>query len=205
MSDDSNSTSETNDHQSHEHDHNHQSHEHEHGHDRDHDHDHHHHDVDTPSVAVVTVSSSRTAEDDPAGDAIKSILEAVDHRIVARDLVSDERDAIQSLVEEYAGDSRIDAIITTGGTGITSDDVTVEAVSSLFSKDLPGFGELFRQLSYEEIGTRVVGTRATAGVVDSVPVFCLPGSENAARLGTDEIIVNEVSHLAGLAQREDDD
>lgn len=185
-------------------DHDHDHHDHDHDHDH-HDHSHHHHDVDNPAVAVVTVSSSRTEDDDPAGDAIESILEATDHPVVARDIVADDHDVIQSLVDEHAADSQTDAVITTGGTGITPDDVTIEAVSSLFSKDLPGFGELFRQLSFEEIGTRVVGTRATAGVVDSVPVFCLPGSENAARLGTEEIIVNEVSHLAGLAQRESDD
>lgn len=176
-----------------------------HHHHSDHDHDHHHHDVANPNIAVVTISSSRTEEDDPAGDTIELILEAADHSVVARDIVTDDRDAIQSRVDEYASDSQIDAIVTTGGTGITPDDVTVEAVSSLFTKDLPGFGELFRQLSYDQIGTRVVGTRATAGVVDGTPVFCLPGSENAARLGSEEIIANEVSHLAGLAQRENDE
>jgi molybdenum cofactor biosynthesis protein B len=178
-------------------------HEHEHDQDHSHKHDHHHHDVDNPDIAVVTVSSSRTIEDDPAGDAIESALETGDHSVVTRDIVIDDHDAIQLCVDEYADDSQVDAIVTTGGTGITPDDVTVEAVSSLFSKDLPGFGELFRQLSYEEIGTRVVGTRATAGVVNAVPVFCLPGSENAARLGS-EIIASEVPHLAGLAQRENE-
>lgn len=175
---------------------------HQHHSEHDHDHDHHHHDIDSPNIAIVTISSSRTKEDDPAGDTIESILEAADYAVVARDIVTDDRETIQSRVDEYAADSQIDAIVTTGGTGITPDDVTVEAISSLFSKDLPGFGELFRQLSYDEIGTRVVGTRATAGVVDSVPVFCLPGSENAARLGSEEIIVHEVSHLTGLAQRD---
>lgn len=173
-------------------------------HDHDHEHHHHHHDVSTPGVAVLTVSSSRTAQDDPAGDAIESALEAADHRVIARDLVTDNRDTIRSLIDEYTDHPEVDAIITTGGTGITPDDVTIEAVSALFSKDLPGFGELFRQLSYEEIGTQVVGTRATAGVVSGVLVFCLPGSENAARLGSEEIIVPELPHLAGLAQRESD-
>lgn len=186
MSDDRNDTDENNHHHS------------------DHDHGHHHHDVANPNIAVVTVSSSRTEEDDPAGDVIESVLEAADHSVVARDIVTDDHGAIRSFVDKYATDPQIDAIVTTGGTGITPDDVTVEAVSSLFSKDLPGFGELFRQLSYDEIGTRVVGTRAVAGVVDSTLVFCLPGSENAARLGSEEIIANEVSHLAGLAQREDE-
>ncbi|ESS05412.1 MAG: molybdopterin biosynthesis enzyme [uncultured archaeon A07HB70] len=83
---------------------------------------------------------------------------------------------------------------------MTPDDVTVEAVEGLFDKRLPGFGELFRRRSYDEVGTRVVGTRATAGVVDGVPVFCLPGSANAAQLGAD-LVVAEAPHLAGLARR----
>ncbi|MFC6962316.1 MogA/MoaB family molybdenum cofactor biosynthesis protein [Halocatena marina] len=175
-----------------------------HAHDdhHDHDHGHHDHDVSSPGMAVLTISSSRTVDDDPAGDTIEAILRAADHRIVVRDLVTDEHSAIESLIDEYTDDPRIGAIITTGGTGVTPDDVTIEAVSSLFSKELPGFGELFRTLSYEEIGSRVVGTRATAGLVDDVPVFCLPGSENAVRLGTEDIIVHELPHLVGLAQRQ---
>lgn len=186
MNDDRNNTDENNHHHS------------------DHDHGHHHHDIDNPDIAVVTISSSRTEADDPAGDAAESVLEAADHSVIARDIVTDDYDTIRSRIEEYAADPRIDAIVTTGGTGVTPDDVTIEAISSLFSKELPGFGELFRQLSYDEIGTRVVGTRATAGVVNGVLVFCLPGGENAARLGSEQIIANEVSHLTGLAQREDE-
>lgn len=168
----------------------------------DHDHDHHHHhDVVDAGVAVLTVSSSRSIDNDPSGDAIEAALHDADHRVVEREVVGDDLDAIRSRVETYTADEHVDAVVTTGGTGVTPDDVTVEAVSSLFTTELPGFGELFRRLSYDEIGTRVVGTRATAGVVGDVPVFCLPGSENAARLGASEIIVNELSHLVGLAQR----
>jgi Molybdopterin biosynthesis enzymes len=93
--------------------------------------------------------------------------------------------------------------VTTGGTGVTPDDVTIEAVSQQYDKSLPGFGELFRRRSEAEIGTRVLGTRATAGIIDTVPVFCLPGSENAATLGSNELIVPEASHLAGLAARDE--
>jgi molybdenum cofactor biosynthesis protein B len=85
---------------------------------------------------------------------------------------------------------------------VTPDDVTVEAADPLFEKTLPGFGELFRRLSYDEIGTRVVGTRAVAGIVEGTPVFCLPGSENAARLGATAVIVPEAGHLSGLATRD---
>jgi molybdenum cofactor biosynthesis protein B len=183
---------------SHDHDHGHAD-EHDHGHD---DHAHHHHDVETVGAAVVTVSSSRSLDDDPAGDAIAAAFETAGHEVVTRELLRDEYDTLQTSVENLARRNDVDAVVTTGGTGITPDDVTVEAVSALFGKRLPGFGELFRRLSYDEIGTRVVGTRATAGTVDGTPVFCLPGSENAARLGAESIIVPETPHLAGLATRE---
>jgi len=168
----------------------------------DHDHDHGHgHVPDSVGVAVVTVSSSRSLDDDPSGDAIQSILEDAGHEIVTREVLRDDYDGVQSAVDALAGRGDVDAIVTTGGTGVTPDDVTVEAVEPLFDKSLPGFGELFRRKSVEEIGTRVVATRATAGVVDGVLTVCLPGSENAARLGADEILTAELPHLVGLATR----
>jgi molybdenum cofactor biosynthesis protein B len=172
----------------------------EHGHDDDHD--HHEHDPESLGVGIVTVSSSRTREDDPAGDTIEAALADAGHEIAVRDVIRDDHDGVQNTVDAIVGRSDVDAVVTTGGTGVTPDDVTIEAVSPLFDKELPGFGELFRLLSYDEIGTKVVATRATAGVVDDAVVFCLPGSENAARLGTEEIIVEQAPHLAGLAQRE---
>ncbi|PSP86438.1 molybdenum cofactor biosynthesis protein B [Halobacteriales archaeon QS_1_68_17] len=183
-------------------------HDNDHGHDHsnDHDHDHHHaHDLSSVGAAVVTVSSTRTHEDDPAGDAIAAAFEDAGHEVAVREILRDDYDKIQSVVDVLVGRSDVDAVVTTGGTGVTPDDVTIEAIEPLFDKHLPGFGELFRRLSYDEIGTRVVGTRAAAGVVDGVPVFCLPGSENAARLGAGEVIVPEVGHLAGLARRNEDD
>lgn len=173
--------------------------EHDHGTETD---DHHHHDVESLGVAVVTVSSSRSLSDDPSGDAIVELLERDGDRVVSRDLVADDFDGVQSAVDGLVGRNDVDAVVTTGGTGVTPDDVTIEAVEPLFDKELPGFGELFRSLSFEEIGTKVVGTRARAGVADGTLVFCLPGSENAARLGTERIIVEEAGHLAGLASRE---
>jgi molybdenum cofactor biosynthesis protein B len=181
---------------------------HHHGDGGDHHHgdggDHHHHDVDTVGTGVVTVSTSRTLDSDPAGDAITAAFEGAGHEVVTRELVPDDHDRVQSTVESLTDRSDVGAVVTTGGTGVTPDDVTVEAVEALFTKTLPGFGELFRRLSYDEIGTKVVGTRAVAGVVGGVPVFCLPGSENAARLGAAEVIVPEVGHLAGLATRDSD-
>lgn len=185
------------------HDHGHAHHGEDEGHDRGHDHDHghHHHDVETLGAAILTVTTSRTLDDDPAGDAIAGAFEDADHDVVTRELVGDDYDRVQSSLENLAGRGDVDAVVSTGGTGVTPDDVTVEAVRPLFEKSLPGFGELFRRLSYDEIGTKVVGTRAVAGIVDGTPVFCLPGSENAATLGAEEIIVPAAGHLSGLASR----
>ena len=172
---------------------------------RDH-HDHHHeHDVESLGVAVITVSSSRSLDEDPAGDAIEVAFESEGHEVVLRELVRDEYDSIQGTVQRLVDREDTNVVVSTGGTGITPDDVTVEAVRPLLGKRLPGFGELFRALSREEIGTRVVGTRATAGIADATPVFCLPGSENAARLGAQDVIVPEAPHLVGLAKRDTDD
>ncbi|MCD2204847.1 MogA/MoaB family molybdenum cofactor biosynthesis protein [Halobacterium sp. KA-6] len=174
-----------------------------HEHDDEEEHDHHHHDVEHVGVAILTVSSSRSLDDDPAGDAIAAAFEADGHEVVTRELVRDSYDRVQGGIDNLAGRGDVDVVVTTGGTGVTPDDVTVEAAEPLFEKTLPGFGELFRRLSYEEIGEKVVATRATAGVADGVPVFCLPGSENAAELGSEEVVVPEIGHLVGLASRED--
>jgi molybdenum cofactor biosynthesis protein B len=166
-------------------------------------HDHHHHDRDELGVAVLTVSSSRSLDEDAGGDRIVDALEGAGHGITTRDLVGDDYDTVQGSVERLVDRDDTDVVVTTGGTGVTPDDVTVEAVRPLLSKELPGFGELFRRRSYEEVGTMVVATRATAGVADGVPVFCIPGSENAAALGA-ELVVSTAGHLAGLASRDDD-
>jgi molybdenum cofactor biosynthesis protein B len=177
-------------------------HDHEDASDEVHTHDHHDLPDERVGVAVVTVSSTRNRDDDPSGDAIVELLEGADYEIVTRDVLIDDFDGVQSGVDALVGRGDVDALITTGGTGVTPDDVTVDAVEPLFDKTLPGFGELFRHLSYEEVGTKTLASRATAGIVDGVPVFCLPGSENAVRLGTREIVCEELSHLVGLATRE---
>ncbi|CQH59617.1 molybdopterin adenylyltransferase [Halobacterium hubeiense] len=174
-----------------------------HEHDDEADHDHHHHDVERVGVAILTVSSSRSLDDDPAGDAIAAAFEADGHEVVTRELVRDSYDRVQGGIDNLAGRGDVDVVVTTGGTGVTPDDVTVEAAEPLFEKELPGFGELFRRRSYEEIGEKVVATRATAGVADGVPVFCLPGSEHAAALGSADVVVPEIGHLVGLASRGD--
>ncbi len=174
-----------------------------HGHDdggEEHGHDHGRV-PSTVSYAVVTVSSSRTIEEDGAGAAVVATVESVGDEVVHRELVPDDYDRVQATVDRVAGRDDVDAAVTVGGTGVTPDDVTVEAARPLFAKELPGFGELFRALSRESVGTATIASRATAGVVDRTPVFCLPGSEDAARLGTDEIVVREAAHLVGLARR----
>jgi molybdenum cofactor biosynthesis protein B len=185
------------------HDHEQEGHDHDHGPTHDDEHGHHAHDVEHLGVAVATVSSTRSLEDDPAGDAIADAFETESHELVTRELLRDDYDGIQSAVGNFARREDVDVVVTTGGTGVTPDDVTVESVSDLLEKELPGFGELFRRLSYDEIGTRVVGTRAIAGTIAGTPIFCLPGSENAARLGSEEVIVPEAPHLAGLSRREE--
>ena len=162
--------------------------------------------VDPLGVAVVTVSSSRgtvteTTPSDPGGDAIASILAEAGHVVTSRRTVPDDYVRIKTTVTDCLDRPDVDLLVTTGGTGVTVDDVTPDAVSELFDRELPGFGEAFRRLSWEEVGTRVVATRATAGIARDVPVFVLPGSENAVRLATTEIIVEEAPHLAGLATR----
>jgi len=183
----------------------HDEHGHDHGHGDDGEDDHHAGDLDTLGAAVVTVSSSRTMDDDPSGDFIVSSLVDAGHDVVTRELIADDYDGIQHTLDTLVRRSDVDVVVTTGGTGVTPDDRTIEAARPLFEKELPGFGELFRRASYEEIGTRVVATRATAGVADGVPVFCLPGSRAAVRLGVDEIVVDVAPHLAGLATRDEPD
>lgn len=167
-----------------------------------HDHAHHDHGVGTVSYAVVTVSSSRTVEEDTAGDAVVAAVESAGGEVAVRELVRDDFDSVQSTVNHAVDREDVDAAVTVGGTGVTPDDVTVEAVRPLFAKELPGFGELFRSLSYESVGTATMASRATAGVVEQTPVFCLPGSEDAARLGAERLVVEEASHLVGLTTRD---
>jgi len=162
--------------------------------------------IDPLGVAIVTVSSSRgdgveKTPPDPSGDAIASILIEAGHVVTSRRMVPDDYVRIKTTVSECLDRPDVDLVVTTGGTGVTVDDVTPDAVSELFDRELPGFGEAFRWLSWEEVRTRIVSTRATAGIARDVPVFVLPGSVNAVELATAEIIAEEAPHLAGLATR----
>jgi len=169
-------------------------------HSHDSDDDHHAHDTDGVDMGIVTVSSSRTLDDDPGGDIIESVCTDAGHDVVERRVVADDAAAIADTVTAAIEDGA-DVVVTTGGTGLTPDDVTVEAVDPLFDREIPGFGELFRLLSYEEVGPMAMASRATAGVVADRLVFCLPGSENAARMGSEKLVAPAVGHLLGLVRR----
>lgn len=163
---------------------------------------HHAHDVTQVGCGVLTVSSSRSMEEDASGDTIRALVTDAGHEVVVRELVSDSYDRVQTAVESMSNRGDVDVVITNGGTGVSPDDVTVDAVLALLDTPLPGFGELFRARSVEEIGTRVIGSRAMGGVSQDALVFCLPGSQNAVRLGVEEIILPEVRHLVGLVSRD---
>jgi molybdenum cofactor biosynthesis protein B len=162
--------------------------------------DHPHHEVSDVSFAVLTVSSSRTLETDESGDALVECIEADGRTVAARDLVGDHERAITSRVLSLVDHDDVDTIIVTGGTGLSPQDVTVEAVAPQMDKKIPGFGELFRYLSYEDIGPRALLSRAFAGTIDGVPVFCLPGSKQGATFGTEELILPTIAHVLGHSQ-----
>ena len=142
---------------------------------------------------VLTISDTRTPETDTSGRAIAELLEAAGHVVAGHAILKDEPRAVRAAVEAQVG--RVDAVITTGGTGITSRDSTYEALESLLEKRLDGFGELFRSISYGEIGSAAMMTRATAGAARGTAIFMLPGSENAVRLGMTRLIVPELGHV----------
>ena len=145
------------------------------------------------NVAVLTVSDTRTRANDTSGDLIQERLEAAGHKVAARAVLKDDIEALRAQVRAWIADKNVDAVITTGGTGLTRRDVTVEALTPLLTKHIPGFGELFRWLSFEEIGTATIESRAFAGVAEDTLVFCLPGSTGACRLGLDKIILPQLN------------
>ena len=141
------------------------------------------------NIAVVTVSDTRTPEDDRSGDALVERLTGAGHRLGARAIVKDDIASIRAQVQAWIADPEIDVVLTTGGTGVTGRDVTPEAVEALFEKPIPGFGELFRYLSYAKVGTSTIQSRATAGVANGTYIFALPGSPSACRDAWDDILV----------------
>jgi molybdenum cofactor biosynthesis protein B len=144
---------------------------------------------------VLTVSDTRTPETDASGRAIRELLAAAGHSISGNAIVRDEPAQVREQVLAQCRDTATQVIITTGGTGITSRDGTYEAVDALLDKRLDGFGELFRALSFQEIGSAAMLSRATAGTVSGKVIFVLPGSENAVRLAMTRLIIPELTHV----------
>ncbi|NJN66362.1 MAG: molybdenum cofactor biosynthesis protein MoaB [Chloroflexaceae bacterium] len=143
---------------------------------------------------ILTISDTRTVETDTSGAEIRAALEQAGHSIVRYEVIRDEPEQIVAMVREYAA-AGCQVIITSGGTGIARRDGTIEAIDALLQKRLPGFGELFRMLSYADIGPAAMLSRAVAGVYQATLIFCLPGSRGAVQLGMEKLIVPELTHL----------
>lgn len=146
-------------------------------------------------VAVVTVSDTRTRDNDAGGDLIVERIQSAGHEVVFRTIVKDEPERIDSLLDQITDDTSAQLILLTGGTGISSRDTTFDALSRKLEKVLPGFGELFRVLSFGEVGAAAMLSRATAGTYRGCIVFSMPGSPNAVQLAMDKLILPEIQHL----------
>jgi molybdenum cofactor biosynthesis protein B len=144
------------------------------------------------NIAILTVSDSRTPEDDRSGDTLVERLEAAGHKLAARTIVKDEVAAISEQLKTWIADTNVDVVIATGGTGVTGRDVTPEAFAAVWEKEIPGFGELFRWVSYQKIKTSTIQSRACAGVAGGTYLFALPGSPGACKDGWDEILKDQL-------------
>jgi molybdopterin adenylyltransferase len=151
--------------------------------------------------AVVTVSDSRSSEDDTSGGAIRDLISVSGHRISDSTLVRDDVAAIREAVRRLLALPEVDVVVTTGGTGFSPRDLTLEAVGPLLERPLEGFGELFRMLSYEQVGAAAMLSRAAAGLIGPKAVFLLPGSPKAVALAMEKLILPEAAHLLGQARK----
>jgi len=143
-------------------------------------------------IAVMTVSDTRTLTDDRSGDRLVERLTAAGHVLAARQIVTDDADAIVAQLHAWIDDPQVEVVLTTGGTGVTGRDVTPEALARVWEKEIPGFGELFRWLSYQSIGTSTIQSRATAGVARGTYIFALPGSTGAVTDAWDGILATQL-------------
>ena len=141
------------------------------------------------NIAVLTVSDTRTPADDTSGDVLVARVEAAGHRLAARALLRDDADAIETQLRAWIADPEVDVVVSTGGTGITGRDVTPEAFERVLEKRIEGFGELFRMLSFQKIGTSTMQSRAIGGVAGGTYLFALPGSPGAVKDGWDDILL----------------
>jgi molybdenum cofactor biosynthesis protein B len=146
-------------------------------------------------IAVLTVSSSRTMETDSSGDWMVKRIHKEGHRLETHIIIPDNHELIQKTVVDLTSQSQVNAILITGGTGISPTDVTIEAVSPLFTKTMPAFGSIFSYLSYEEIDSSAILSRAAAGIIQETVVFCMPGSLKAVKLACKLLIFNELHHI----------
>jgi molybdenum cofactor biosynthesis protein B len=162
------------------------------------------HRADAPkslALAVLTVSDTRTLANDTSGALIVELTEAAGHRVVERAIVPDEPQFLRPLLETYHDRGDLDAVLVTGGTGISPRDQTYETVSALLTKTLPGYGELFRMLSYAEIGPACILSRAVGGLMGDLVVLVMPGSRAAVKLALEKIVVPELPHLVREARK----
>jgi molybdenum cofactor biosynthesis protein B len=146
------------------------------------------------NIAVLTVSDTRTMENDTSGGYIVQRMTDAGHRIAAHVIIKDSEVGIRAQLAQWIADPRVDVVIATGGTGVTPRDVTPEALAPLVTKHIPGFGELFRQLSFAEIGAATIQSRADAALCGQTYVFLLPGSTGGVKLGVDKILVSQLDH-----------
>jgi len=146
------------------------------------------------NIAIMTVSDSRTEANDTSGDTLVKLLTEAGHTLVEKRIVPDDIYQIRAVVSQWIAADTINAVITTGGTGITGRDSTPEAVKVLLDKEIEGFGEVFRAVSYEEIGTSTIASRALSGVANATYIFCLPGSTGACRTGWGKLISHQLDY-----------
>jgi molybdenum cofactor biosynthesis protein B len=145
-------------------------------------------------IAVLTVSDSRTETDDKSGALLRDKAEASGHRVVAKEIAPDDIYQMRAVFSRWIADPRVQVVLTTGGTGITGRDSTPEAVAPLLDKQIEGFGELFRTVSFDEIGTSTIQSRALAGLANGTFIFCLPGSSGASRTAWEKILEPQLDH-----------
>ena len=155
----------------------------------------------TVGCVVITVSDTRTLETDLGGQTAIELLEAAGHRVVAREIVPDDPDAIRALLRDLSNRPDAEVVLLTGGTGLGRRDQTYETLLALLDKPLPGYGELFRMLSYQEIGPAAMLSRATGGLIGPTVVLSMPGSPSAVRLALEQLILPEIGHLVREARR----
>lgn len=156
----------------------------------------------TVRCAVITLSDTRTEETDTSGKRIKDLLAEQGQPVVAYRILKDEPEQLAAVVQALLAQPEVDAIITNGGTGIAPRDTTFEAIQDLLEKEISGFGEMFRMLSYEDIGTAAMLTRATAGVANGKVIISLPGSTGAVELGMTKLVLPELGHMMFLLRGE---